>query len=80
MSNEIKAKKGLPSVEQPWMRYYDGEFKEEDIPDISIYQFAKERIKGKENRTALDVRMGKNDFKRGIKISYKIIWSNGDRR
>lgn len=74
MSNEIKAKKGLPSVEQPWMRYYDGEFKEEDIPDISIYQFAKERIKGKKNRTALDVRMGKNDFKRGIKISYKKLF------
>ena len=74
MSNEIKTKKGLPSVEQPWLKYYDGEFREEDIPDMSIYQFAKEHIKGKENQTALDVRMGKNDFKRGIKTSYKTLF------
>lgn len=74
MSNEIKTKKGLPSVEQPWLKYYDGEFKKEDIPDMSIYQFAKKYIKGKENQTALDVRMGKNDFKRGIKTSYKTLF------
>lgn len=74
MSNEIKTKKGLPSVEQPWLKYYDSEFKKEDIPDMSIYQFAKKYIKGKENQTALDVRMGKNDFKRGIKTSYKTLF------
>lgn len=74
MSNEIKTKKGLPSVEQPWLKYYDSEFKKEDIPDMSIYQFAKKYIKGKENQTALDVRMGKNDFKRGIKTPYKTLF------
>ena len=66
--------KKLPSVEKPWMKYYDGEFKEEDIPDISIYQFARERNKGNEKNTALDIRSGKNDFKKGIQISYETLF------
>lgn len=63
-------KQKYPSIEKPWLRYYDREFNESDIPDSSIYQFFKEKTADKGKQTAIDMRFSKNDFSRGIKISY----------
>lgn len=66
---------GLASVEKPWMKYYEGKFKKEDIPNMSIYQLVREKNEQSGDKTALDIRTSKNDFKRGIKISYDKLFN-----
>ena len=64
-----KNKTGYPSIDQPWLRQYNREFYESDIPDLSIYQFASEKTKDKRDQIVIDMRFSKNNFKRGVKIS-----------
>ena len=65
-----KVKTGYGSIDKPWMKYYEGQFDEADIPDMSIYQFLKKNTEEKKKQVAIDMRISKNDFKRGVKISY----------
>ncbi len=66
---------GYPSVDKPWLKYYDGDFEETDIPEMSIYQFARSKTLGNDRDIAIDMRFSKNDFKRGIKIPYKKLFN-----
>lgn len=65
-----KNKTGYGSIDKPWMKYYEGEFDESDIPEMSIYQFLKKNTIEKKEQVAIDLRISKNDFKRGVKLSY----------
>ena len=67
---DVKQQTGYPTIDRPWDKYYEREFREEDIPNMSIYQLALEANKENMNKTALDMRVSKNDFAKGIKISY----------
>lgn len=44
---------GYPSIDKPWLKYYDEEFLAQPIPHLSIYNYLKERSRGRENLTAL---------------------------
>lgn len=67
----LKILTGKPSIDQPWLKYYDREFKSSDIPAMSIYQLAYESNKNNMDSVAMDVRTSQNDYKKGIKITYK---------
>ena len=81
MNNEnlIKGQKnneilGYASVDKPWLKYFDTTFKESDIPNKSIYQYAKDANKNNLKNTALDIRTSMNDFSKGVKIPYKTFF------
>ena len=62
---------GYPSIDKPWLKYYDVDFDESQIPEMSIYQLAYESNKDNLDETAIDMRISKNSFKRSMaKISY----------
>lgn len=62
---------GYPTVDRPWEKYFDKKFDESDIPNKSIYQVALDANKQNMDNIALDMRVSKNDFSQGIKMSYK---------
>ncbi len=62
---------GRPSVDKPWLKYYDRTFSDKDIPQKSIYQLALDANKYNMKNTAIDLRSSSNEFTKGIKISYK---------
>lgn len=68
---EEKKMTGYPSIDKPWLKYYDGEFAESDIPDMSIYQLAVEYNKDNLDKVAIDFRSSKNAYAKGIKITYR---------
>lgn len=62
---------GYPSIDKPWLKYYDTDFDESQIPEISIYQLAYEANKDNLDDIAIDMRISKNSFKKSMaKISY----------
>lgn len=62
---------GFASIDKPWLKYYDLDFDESQIPEMSIYQLAYESNKNNLDETAIDMRISKNSFKRSMaKISY----------
>lgn len=62
---------GYPSIDKPWLKYYDTDFDESQIPEMSIYQLAYESNKDNLDDTAIDMRISKNSFKKSMaKISY----------
>lgn len=65
---------GYPSIDKPWLKYYEREFDESEIPDMSIYQLALLSNKDNMNKTAIDLRTGANDYEKGIKISYGTLF------
>lgn len=65
---------GYASIDKPWLKYFDTTFKESDIPNKSIYQYAKDANKDNLKNTALDIRTSMNDFSKGINISYKTFF------
>lgn len=81
MSNEknLKKKTGYPTIDRPWDVYTKGDFNEEkDIPDMSIYQLALESNRDNMKNVALDLRTSKNDFSKGLKITYENLFSRID--
>lgn len=66
--------RGYPSVDRPWLKYYDRQFNENDIPDMSIYQLAYNSNISNMDSTAIDLRSSMNDYNKGIKISYKTFF------
>lgn len=61
---------GKPSVDKPWLKYYERTFDESEIPQKSIYQLAKDENKYNMKNVAIDLRSSANDYSKGIKITY----------
>ena len=74
-TGELQQPVGYPSIDKPWLKYYDRDFSEDEIPNKSIYQFALESNIDNMNKTAIDMRISKNDFSKGIKLSYKDLFN-----
>lgn len=62
---------GYPSIDKPWMKYYDTLFDETSLPKKTIYELAYSRNEYNMSNIALDVRMSANDFNKCILITYK---------
>lgn len=62
---------GYPSVDRPWLKYYDTTFDEKNLPHKTMFELAYDRNKTNLSDIAIDVRMSANDFNAGITITYK---------
>lgn len=62
---------GYPSIDKPWMKYYDRTFEENNLPQMTIFELAYSRNKENMSNVAIDMRMSSNDFNEGITITYK---------
>lgn len=62
---------GYPSIDKPWLKYYDFDTESLEVPNMSIYQMASTYNKDRLNNVALDIRTSSNNFKKGICITYK---------
>lgn len=60
-----------PSKDKPWLKYYDYDTEKLEIPNMSIYQMASLYNKDRLDNIALDIRTGKNNFKKGVTITYR---------
>lgn len=67
-----------PSIDKPWLKYYDEELLTEEIPDKSIYQFAYDSVKEKDmlDEVALDIRTSMNGFEKFNTITYREFFDN----
>ena len=84
MSNEEMTQKNdivrYPSKEKVWDAYTPGEYDaKKDIPDMSIYQLALESNKDNMDNIALDMRSSRDNFSKGIKITYGKLFDRIDR-
>ena len=70
MSKDVKKKTGYPSIDKPWLKYYDTNHEEYSIPKQSIYQLAKELNKDKMKNIVFDIRRVANDYFEEKKITY----------
>ena len=61
---------GYPSVDKPWLQYYNYDFENTNIPDKSMYQMAYDSNKNNMNSSALELRTSNNGFKKGVVITY----------
>ncbi|MCQ2449574.1 MAG: acyl--CoA ligase [Clostridia bacterium] len=69
---------GYPSIDKPWLKYYDSGVAETPIPKCSIYQIIKEKNKDRLNKIAIELRSSQNNFNEGIKITYKQFFNRID--
>lgn len=69
---------GYPSIDKPWLKYYDREFDEAEIPTASIYQAAWERNKDSLDKIALDVRLESTGFESVVALSYGELFAGID--
>lgn len=73
--NMKKEKTGYASVDKPWLEHYDYSLIRDEIPSQTIYSLAYEMNKNNLGNVALDVRMSKNDFKQGLKVTYRDLFN-----
>ena len=73
--NIKKEKTGYASVDKPWLEHYDYSLIRDEIPSQTIYSLAYEMNKNNLGNVALDVRMSKNDFKQGLKVTYRDLFN-----
>ncbi len=69
-------KTGYPHIDKPWMKYYDLKSENIELPEMSIYQFAKYLNKDNGDKVAIDIRNSSNDFKKGVQITYNEFFKN----
>ncbi len=62
---------GYPSIDKPWLKYYDTTFDESGLPKKTMYELAFEQNERNMSNVAIDVRMSANNFDKGITITYK---------
>lgn len=73
---------GKPSIDRPSLKFFQdvdipvSQIENPQIPKMSIYQMASEANKNNGKNVALDVRVSKNGFKKGIKITYDSFFKN----
>lgn len=65
---------GYPSIDKPQLKYYSEEMLTKELPNKSIYKFAYDSNRDNMNKIAIDLRSSANDFKQGIKITYKTFF------
>ena len=70
MSTEKKLT-GYPSIDKPWLKFYDTQFDEKKLPKKTMYELAFEQNKSNMSNIAIDIRMSANNFDKGITITYK---------
>lgn len=70
IENKEKQLTGYPHIDKPWLQYYDTEFDEKNIPNMSIYQLVEQWNKENLENIAIDMRTSKKNFEKGIKITY----------
>lgn len=76
MKQNIKSEKtGYASVDKPWLEHYDYSLIRDEIPSQTIYSLAYDMNKNNLGNVALDVRMSKNDFKQGLKVTYRDLFN-----
>ena len=75
-TSATKGRAMLPSEEKPWLKYYDQEFDETDIPEMSIYQLAYLENASRMDSVALDIRSSVNGFEPLAQITYSDFFSN----
>lgn len=76
MKQNIKPEKtGYASVDKPWLEHYDYSLIRDEIPSQTIYSLAYDMNKNNLGNVALDVRMSKNDFKQGLKVTYRDLFN-----
>lgn len=76
MKQNIKTEKtGYASVDKPWLEHYDYSLIRDEIPSQTIYSLAYDMNKNNLGNVALDVRMSKNDFKQGLKVTYRDLFN-----
>ena len=76
MKQNIKPEKtGYASVDKPWLEHYDYNLIRDEIPSQTIYSLAYDMNKNNLGNVALDVRMSKNDFKQGLKVTYRDLFN-----
>ena len=61
---------GYATIDKPWLKYYDRDFNESELPHMTMYQLVEEMNKNNLSQTAIDMRTSQNNFTKGIKISY----------
>lgn len=66
---------GYPSIDKPWLKYYDVKFDEGDLPQKTMFELALEQNKDNMSNVAIDIRMSANNFDKGITITYKEFFS-----
>ena len=64
-------KTGYPSIDKPWLKYYNYDTERLEIPNMSIYQMASLYNKDRLDNVALDIRTGANNFKKGVTVTYR---------
>lgn len=67
---EEKKLTGYPSIDKPWLKYYEVGDNKIVLPNKSIYEFARENNEDNLKNIAIDMRVSSNDFKKGIKLTY----------
>lgn len=67
---ESRKMTGFATIDKPWLQYYDRDFDVSELPKMSIYQLAYEYNKYNLGNTAIDIRVGQNDYKKGISFDY----------
>ena len=66
-----RALTGYPSIDKPWLKYYEPGIEKTPIPELSIYQMIKRNNSERLDSIALDLRNSANDYKKGIEITYR---------
>lgn len=66
---------GYPSIDKPWLKYYEKGVEKAPIPELSIYQLIKHSNAKRLDKIALDLRNSSNDYKKGIEITYGQFFS-----
>ena len=61
---------GYPSIDKPWLKYYDEGIDKITAEPESMFQMMERRNKNRLNKIALDLRTSKDGFKKGITITY----------
>lgn len=66
----MNEKTGYPHIDRPWMEFYDKKGISDDVPELKIVDYIKEKNKGNEDRIAIDYY--------GKKIEYGNLYDNID--
>ena len=67
----MKELTGVPSIDKPWLKYYDEKSLNLEVPDMSIYQMVELYTKNYLDDIALELRISSNNFSHGNTITYK---------
>lgn len=63
---------GYASIDKPWLKFYNEEHLDIKLPEVSMYQYLINNVQNYLDLTAVDLRMGLNNFNHSIKtLTYK---------